>query len=67
MTIAQALPAPGWRRILPLLLLLLFLLLAIALILVVELRMFAWDAATFVHQGFLAVYVDAEGFISGCL
>jgi hypothetical protein len=42
------------------------LVLVIALTFLVDLRKFVWDAASLIHQGFLAIYVDAGSFVSGC-
>ncbi len=38
----------------------------IALILIPDPRRLLWDLARGIHQGFLAVYVDAASFVSGC-
>lgn len=56
--------AKGWYQ--PRRLFLVFIFLAIAPAFNIELRTFAWHAVTFVHQGFVAVYLDAESFLSGC-
>jgi hypothetical protein len=49
------------RRWIPVLLLL-----AVALIFHMDLMMLGAHAAGLIHQGFLAVYVDAGSFVSGC-
>lgn len=66
MNIARRGLAPARRWYQPRRLFRVFFLLAIALALGIEMKAFAWHAVTFVHQGFVAVYLDAESFISGC-
>lgn len=66
MNIARQGSATGRRRYQPRRLFVVFFLLAIALAFGIELRAFAGHAVTFVHQGFVAVYLDAENFLSGC-
>ena len=38
----------------------------IVFIFFMDLKMLAWQATSLIHQGFLAVYIDAASFVSGC-
>lgn len=60
MKITSALQAPRRRWIVPLLVM------VISLTLLADVKVFVGYAVGLLHQGFLAVYVDAGSFVSGC-
>ena len=36
------------------------------LLIFMDANTFAWRAVGWIHEGFLAAYIDAESFVSGC-
>ena len=56
----RVLQAPGRLCIL------ILLVLVMAPVFFMDMNTFARRSAEWIHQGFLAVYVDAESFVSGC-